>query len=209
MSCALSAIVLAGGQSRRFGQDKRFLRLAGANGPTLLEQTLNRVRGLCAEIVVVLNDPEQWSHLNATLVPDVYPTGGALGGIYSGLQALSADYALVVGCDMPLLNPAVLRLMAEQPRSYDILVPRSDHPTTTRNQLAAEPLHAIYGKPCLGPMQQALEAGQRRIIDIFSTLRVTYLDPEQYRHLDPHGHTFLNVNTREQIAIAQAALGLQ
>src|SRR5919205_2151237 len=91
-----SAIVLAGGLSRRLGQDKRRLRLWGPEQPMLLEHTVSIVARLCPDVVVVLNDPEAWAGLPARLVPDIYPGSGPLGGIYAGLMAASYDYALAV-----------------------------------------------------------------------------------------------------------------
>ncbi len=202
-----SAVVLAGGLSRRMGQDKRRLRLWGAEGPTLLEHTVAVVGALCPDVVVVLNDPEAWTGLKARLVGDVYPDGGALGGIYSGLAACAHEYALVVACDMPLLNPALLAAMLARPRDYDLLVPRSPRPGAARNNLDVEPLHAIYSKACLEPMREALETGRRQIAAFFPAVRVAYLEPEEIARHDPHGHSFLNVNTAEQMAEVERLLG--
>ncbi|MFN8568294.1 MAG: molybdenum cofactor guanylyltransferase [Kouleothrix sp.] len=162
-----SAIVLAGGQSRRLGNDKRRLRLWGAAGPTLLEHTLALLAQLCDDLVVVLNDPEAWPGLPGRLVPDVFADGGALGGIYSGLAAVRHQHALAVACDMPFLSAELLGAMLAHPRDYDVLVPRSAEPGSTRNALGLETLHAIYGTGCLAPMRAALERGQRQIAAFF------------------------------------------
>jgi molybdopterin-guanine dinucleotide biosynthesis protein A len=197
-----SAIVLAGGLSRRMGQDKRRLRLWGPAQPTLLEHTVDIVAQLCGDVVVVLNDPELWAGLPARLVPDVYPEGGALGGIYSGLLAAGHDYALVVACDMPFLNAGLLSAMLARPRDYHALVPRSLDPGTTRNALNVESLHAIYSKACLDPIRTALESGRRQIAAFFPDVRVAYVEPEETRRYDPSGRSFLNINTAEQLAVA-------
>jgi molybdopterin-guanine dinucleotide biosynthesis protein A len=201
-----SAVVVAGGQSRRLGQDKRRLRLWGANGPTLLEHTIGLVGSLCREVVVVLNDPAEWPELAVQSVGDVYADGGALGGIYAGLQAVRNDYALVVACDMPLLNAALLAAMLARPRDYDALVPRSPRPGAARNTLDVEPLHAIYSRRCLAPMQAALESGRRQIAAFFPDIRVAYVEPDEIRRYDSEGLSFLNVNTVEQMADAQQRL---
>jgi molybdenum cofactor guanylyltransferase len=99
---AASRLVLAGGLSRRLGQDKRRLRLWGVAGPPLLEHTVDIVGRLCQDVVVVLNDPLEWARLPARLVPDTYPEDGALGGIYSGLLAAHNDYAPAVACALQL-----------------------------------------------------------------------------------------------------------
>jgi molybdopterin-guanine dinucleotide biosynthesis protein A len=201
-----SAIVLAGGLSRRLGRDKRGVRLWGAAGPTLLEHTVNLVARLCGDVIVVLNDPEQWPGLPARSVPDIYPDGGSLGGIYSGLLAARHPYALAVACDMPFLNPDLLGAMLARRRDYDVLVPRSLEPGTTRNQLGVESLHAIYGKGCLEPMRATLESGRRQIAAFFSHVRVAYFEPAETQRYDPHGRSFMNVNTPEQMAEAAAWL---
>jgi molybdopterin-guanine dinucleotide biosynthesis protein A len=201
-----SAVILAGGQSRRLGQDKRRLRLWGEDGPTLLERTIATVAGLCDDVVVVLNDPEAWPGLAGRHVPDAYADGGALGGIYSGLLAAAEEHALVVACDMPLLSQALLRALLERPRHYDVLAPRSPSPGATRNSLDLETLHAVYGKGCLGPMRAALEGGRRQIASFFPEVRVAIFEPEETRAHDPRGYSFLNINTVEQMAEAMAAL---
>src|SRR3954447_16105779 len=119
-----SAIVLAGGVSRRLGQDKRRLRLWGSAGPTLLEYVVGIVARLCADVVVVLNDPDAWSTLPARLAPDVYADGGSLGGIYADLLAAEHEYALAVACDMPFLNAGLIGAMLARLRDYDVLAPR-------------------------------------------------------------------------------------
>lgn len=197
-----SAVVLAGGLSRRFGDDKRRLRLWGEDGPTLLEHTVRVVGRLCPDVVAVLNDPAEWPDLAARLIPDAYPDGGALGGIASGLQAARHPYALVVACDMPFLNPALLAALLARPRDYDVLVPRALEAGATRNQLGVESLHAIYGRACLAPMHAALAAGRRQIAVFFPQVRVAYVEPDETRRYDPTGRSFLNVNTPEQLAAA-------
>jgi molybdopterin-guanine dinucleotide biosynthesis protein A len=201
-----SGVVLAGGISRRLGHDKRRLRLWGAQQATLLEHTLGIVAQVCPDTIVVLNDPEDWADLPARLVADRYPDGGALGGIYSGLLAARHDYALVVACDMPFLQADLLAAMLARARDYDVLVPRSLQPGTTRNRLDVESLHAVYSKACLEPMRRALEAGRRQIAAFFPEVRVTFVEPEETRRYDPAGHAFLSINTPEQQAEAERLL---
>jgi molybdopterin-guanine dinucleotide biosynthesis protein A len=194
-----SAIVVAGGLSRRLGQDKRRLRLWGDERPTLLEHTVGVVARLCPDVVVVLNDPEAWAGLPARLVPDMYPGAGPLGGIYAGLMAASYDYALAVACDMPFLSSDLLGAMLARPRDYDVLVPRSLHPGTTRNAFDVESLHAIYSKACLAPIRATIESGRRQIAAFFPQVRVAYVEPEETLRYDREGRSFLNVNTPEQV----------
>lgn len=189
-----TAIIIAGGRSRRFGSDKRRLRLWGAAGPTLLEHTAALAGAVCDETVVVLNDADEWPHLAARTVPDAYPDAGPLSGIWSGLAAATHPYALVVAADMPLLEPELLRWMVAQPRDYDVLAPRSAD-QHTRNRLSAETLHAMYSRACLDPIRLMLEAGQRQVVAFFPAVRVRYVEPELLARLDPGSQAFRNINT--------------
>jgi len=202
-----SAIVIAGGRSSRLGHDKRRLRLWGANGPMLLEHTVRLVARLCPDVVVVLNDPAAWAGLPARLVPDVYPDGGALGGIYSGLLAARHAHALTVAADMPFLSLELLAAMLARPRDYDVLVPRSPRAGAARNALDAETMHAVYGKSCLGPMRDALESGRRQIAAFFPQVRVAFFELDESRRHDPAGRSFMNVNTPAELAEAARLLG--
>ncbi len=193
----ITGVVVAGGQSRRMGQDKRRLRLWGATGPSLLEHTIHTLAQVCSEVVVVLNDEADWPGLPVRTVRDIYLQGGALGGIYSGLAASQTEHALVVAADLPLLSLALLRWMIAQPRDYDVLAPRLDG--KARNKLGVESMHAVYSRACLEPMQRQLEAGNPQVIGFFSAVRVRLIEPETIARLDPSGHAFLNVNTPDDL----------
>lgn len=200
-----SGIVVAGGRSSRLGQDKRRLKLWGESGPTLLQHTIDLVAGLCAEVIVVLNDADEWPQLPARIVGDVYPDGGALGGIYSGLAAASYEHALTVAADMPLLNVDLLRWMLAQPRDYDVLVPQLAA-GRARNRLGVESLHAIYSRRCLEPIARQLDAGNPQVIGFFPEVRVQLIEPPLIAQFDPDGSAFRNVNTPEDLDVVRELL---
>jgi molybdopterin-guanine dinucleotide biosynthesis protein A len=60
-----------------------------------------------------------------------------------------------------------------------------------------EPLHAIYGKACLAPMESVLERGRRQIIAFFDQVRVSYVEKSEIDRYDPSHLSFVNVNTPE------------
>jgi len=202
----ISGVVVAGGRSQRMGHDKRRLQLWGDNGPTLLEHTVALVRGVCDDVVVVLNDPDAWPHLHARIVGDAYRDGGALGGIYSGLHAAQHAHAFVVAADMPLLNTALVQWMIGQPRDYDVLIPSVADSRRARNRLGVESLHAIYSRACLAPMQRQLDAGNPQVIGFFDQVRVRMIDPATLRQFDPDGTAFANVNTPDDVQRVHATI---
>ncbi|WP_129633334.1 molybdenum cofactor guanylyltransferase [Candidatus Oscillochloris fontis] len=196
----LSGIIVAGGRSRRMGWDKRRARLWGPAGPTLLEHTVALLTPLCHEVIVVLNDPQAWPGLAARCVEDYYPGTGVLGGLYTGLRSATCPTALVVAADMPMLNPALLQAMITTCFEGDILIPvaRSD-----TNRSGYEPLHAIYRTQCLPHIQAALTAGSYAIHDLLAQLHLSIFPAAQMDSYDPHGYALRNLNTPDDLAMAE------
>ncbi len=183
------------------GVDKRRLRLWGEGAPTLLEHTCAVLAPLCAELIVVLNDPEAWAGLAARLVTDQLPEAGALGGLYSGLVAAQGEYCLAVGADMPFLSVGLLRAMLDYPKPYRALVPRSAQ--------GIEPLHAIYRRDAQAVLSELLARGERRLSAFVEQIGATVLPPELIAQHDPLGRAFFNLNTPEDVQRARQLLGDQ
>jgi molybdopterin-guanine dinucleotide biosynthesis protein A len=194
---AVSAIVLAGGQSKRLGRDKALLEL---QGQPLVSRTVQKLAALSDDLLVVTSDPSRYIPLGlpARLIPDERPGVGSLMGIYSGLRAARNIHALAVACDMPFLNLPLLRYMVPLASSYDVVIPRLGGLT--------EPLHAIYGKSCLPFMAGLLEQGRRRIIAFFDQVQVRYVEQGEIERFDPRHLSFVNVNTPSEWAKVQELL---
>jgi molybdopterin-guanine dinucleotide biosynthesis protein A len=180
----VSGIVLAGGQSSRLGTDKAFVNV---NGQPLIEHIVAKLTKLSDDVIIVTNSPQKYGHLEAKLVGDIYPGRGALGGIYSGLRTATNAYGLVVACDMPFLDLNLLRYMILLARGHDVVIPRIGELT--------EPLHAIYSKNCLEPIDRLLAQGGLKIIDFFPAVRVRYVEEGEVDIFDPQHLSFFNINT--------------
>ena len=180
--------MLAGGQSRRLGQDKSLLVL---DGQPLLVRTLGRLAALSDDLIVVANDPGRYAHLQlqARLVPDERPGMGSLMGILSGLRVARSPYTLVVACDMPFLNVTLLRHLLSLAPGYDVVIPHLGD--------EVEPLHAVYGRSCLPAIEQILAQGRRRIVAFFDMVRVRHVPQVEIDSFDPEHLSFLNINTPE------------
>lgn len=207
MSNTGAAIILAGGHSTRMGQDKRRLRLWGAQGPNLLEHTVARATAVCPEVLVVLNDPQAWPDLPARLVSDSYPGAGPLGGLASGLAALATDRALLLACDLPLLLPDLLRALCAEPIDGDALVLRRwDEVGGPPQRLLVEPLLAVYHRRCLPLITGCLAQDERRMGAALRQLSVRYLDPAWWTRFDADGRSFLNLNRPTDLSRAAQLL---
>jgi molybdopterin-guanine dinucleotide biosynthesis protein A len=195
----LTVAIMAGGKSSRMGTDKAFVPLLGR---PLIEHILGKVTDLGqAETILVANRPADYAHLGLPLYTDVLPDKGSLGGIYTAITYSQTVYTLVIACDMPFVNPALLRYMdsLRAGDAFDVIVPRVDgYP---------EGLHAMYSQACLLPIRERLDADQLKVLGFYDRVRVRYLDESEYRPFDPNGLSFYNVNTPDELAAAQRLAG--
>lgn len=107
----LKGVVLAGGKSSRFGEDKA---LAVWDGKTLLERAVDLLSSLQLDPVVIANPGRDYSFLNCPVVNDLIPEKGPLGGLYTACTLFSERTLLVLTCDMPLLNQNILTRLINQ-----------------------------------------------------------------------------------------------
>lgn len=190
---SVSAAIMAGGKSRRMGQDKAWIEL---DGEPLIRRVAAVLAEVADEVLVVANEP-RYASLGLPVVPDRYPAGGALGGIATGVAAARHETILVAACDMPFLDAAVWRLLLAARDGADAVVPRIGGEYET--------LHAIYTKACLPEMARALAENRLRVIAFFDALRVRAVEEDALRAVDPTLRAFTNVNTPEELARALGA----
>src|SRR5438105_1342048 len=117
------AAILAGGQSNRMGMDKALLRFR-VGGPTLIEAVVERLAAAgfgSDSLLVVTNSPQNYAFLGLRVVSDDIQGAGPLGGVLTALAHSLHQRVLIVACDMPTLNPSLLRYMAQLPDSADVL----------------------------------------------------------------------------------------
>ena len=184
----ISAIILAGGQSRRMGRDKA---LIDYQGRPIIAHVIDTLRTLSDDVIVVSNRSDLYGPFGARVVADYNPPCGPLGGIAAGLRAAQHELAVVVACDMPFLNVDLLRWLIDLAAGYDAVVPQ------TGNEF--EPLHAVYRRDCYGPIVQRIEHGERRVISFFADVRLRPVPEPEWRALDPAGRSLINLNTPDDV----------
>ena len=192
----LSALILAGGLSKRMGSDKAWLDLGGL---PLIEHVSRRVLPLADELIFSTNTPDRYGpllrrlSLPAHLVTDETPGTGPLAGIASGLRIARHDLVLVLAVDMPFVQVELLSYLAELAADYQAVVPETLDPQS--GELAAEPLHAFYRRSCLATITAHLQAGHRQIVSFLSDVRTRWVLPDEIARFDPDLLSFRNLNT--------------
>jgi molybdopterin-guanine dinucleotide biosynthesis protein A len=184
-----TAIIMAGGGSRRMGTDKSMLLI---NGRPIIENTYEQLRNCFDQILISANDVDKFAFLGLEVVPDKIPEQGPLMGIASALEASNNELNFVVACDIPHINlKYVRRMLAEAVSSKaDIVVPK------TGNQ-KYEPLFAIYRKSSLEAINKILSSEGRKISDVFALCKVKYIELEA---------TLMNLNTMAEFEEFQKRL---
>lgn len=181
---AVTGVILAGGQSTRMGSNKALLPMQGGR---FIETIYRQLCGLFAKVLLVTNQPEQYRFLPCRTVADIYPGLGPLAGLHAGLHQADTATVFAVACDMPHLNSALIRQLAALRCSADVIIPQG--------RQGLEPLHALYHKACLCPMERALIEGRRRIISFFPQVAVHTVSSDQIAAIDPGFTSFRNINT--------------
>ncbi|MBS1197177.1 MAG: fdhD-2 [Proteobacteria bacterium] len=154
---AASAAILAGGQSRRMGQDKSLLPIAGQ---PMIAHIAEALQPLFPELMVSSNSPQQHAFLGLPLVADREAGQGPLRGILSCLEVAKNDLLLVTACDIPQLPLAFMGDMLHLAQDCDLVIPVSA-------EGRHEPLFAVYRKTLIPAARQILAAGGRRIVELF------------------------------------------
>lgn len=183
---ALTAFVLAGGKSTRMGTDKAFLEFSGRS---LLANALELARAVAAEVRVV-GDPARFSAFG-TVVRDVYPDRGPLGGIHAALASSNTELNLMMAADLPLLDVRFLKHLIDIAGTCDALV------TVPSVHGYYEPLCAVYRKEFGRLAGEALAANRNKVDALFSVIPVRVVSDDEFASGGFSPTMFRNVNTPE------------
>lgn len=197
-------IILSGGLSQRFGQDKCFRKLAGK---ALLTRVLDRVATVADEIVVVAGSATQQGVLSqavgqkARVIVDSYGNHSPLIGALTGLENVEAGYALILPCDAPFVSRDIAQLLLDLCEGKSAAIPRWPDGKI-------EPLQAAYNvKLAKEAAQIAYHEGKRDMRAMIDRLRsIRYISTLVLQQYDEKLATFFNINTVEDWKRAEAAL---
>lgn len=194
MAAAFSGIVLAGGEGKRLGADKSLLEFGGR---TLLEITVERLREISSDVVIASGAGPRpgWPQIEARCVEDRVRGRGPLAGLDAGLRAIANEAAVVVACDMPFLNPDLLRHMASVLEGHDAVVPIVDG--------RRHALHGVYSRTCL-PFTEDLLLHGRSMRDLLAAVDTRVLSEREVRAIDPRGLSCFNLNSHHDMETARA-----
>lgn len=185
-----TAIILAGGDSKRMGRDKAALPF---NGETLLQSVIGGVQPLFAQTLVSVR--ELRGDVALPQISDMQADGGPLVALISALEAITTPWAFVVACDMPFVAPALTAHLASLRADHQAVVPKvNEH---------AQPMAAFYARSVLPLLQSSLAGGNKSLTGALKTLDVRYVTAGELVQFDPQLRSFFDLDTPQDVAIAE------
>ncbi len=181
----MTGIILAGGKNTRIAEEKAFIQLEG--GQPLIARIIKVLKALFPEILIVANKREAYRDYDLPVVQDLIKGKGPLGGIFTGLCYSTSDYNFVVGCDMPFIEPSLVKFMVESSEGYDVVIPEIGG--------EVEPLFALYSKSCIAVIFEHLMRDNLKTREILDKLKVKRIGKKEIDRFDPRRLSFFNLNT--------------
>ena len=197
----MSAIILAGGISKRFGQDKGLINLA--KRPLLLH-VLDKLGNISNDIHVVVNSEAQKEKFASLTSRNVHlSVDGAniqtpLAGALTGFKTVQNTYTILLACDTPFIASEILRFLLDISINRDAAIPRWPNGNI-------EPLQAVYhAKKAADAAQNALRNNQLNMRSMISNMKkIRYVSTLVLRQFDPKLMSFFNINTPNDLRNAE------
>ncbi|WP_340694616.1 molybdenum cofactor guanylyltransferase MobA [Hydrogenobacter thermophilus] len=188
--------ILAGGQSRRFGEDKVLFQIKGKR---CIEHVLDALAPVCDRLAVVGKDSNKlFSLRDIEFIYDLIPQQGALVGIYTALKNTKTDRALIVSVDMPLIKSSVAKY----------IIDHFKEPITIyciRDKIY--PLFGVYKNTVYEELESYLRNGKKKVMEFLERVGYHCIREDEILKLDPDLSSFVNMNTKKDLEIILKLMG--
>ncbi len=196
----ISAAILAGGQSRRMGIDKRWVEI---DALPLLARAVHSACAVSDDVVVVTSSPDDGVNRSrhadrdvlsqARVARDLRPGCGPLAGIETALSVARHPTVVVVAVDHPWLHVEVLKLLAARLDESSAMV------AMLGTDRGPQPLVAAYDRRAVAVVTALLDDGERRALALIDALGAEVVRPDAWMQADPSGLTGVDVDTPEAL----------
>lgn len=181
----ITAIILAGGKSKRMGADKALLEI---DGLTLLERSISLCQKVCDDIIIS-SDNEEHAKYGFPIIADEVDNCGPIGGISTCLKHSKTAWNFVISVDAAFVEKEFLTFLISNIGECDLLVPI--------HKRGKEPLIALYNKSCLPAMEEKLQSGDFKMHNLLSSINTKFIDSNQW--LEKYPKLFHNLNRPEDL----------
>lgn len=180
-----TAVILAGGKSSRFGQDKIFYPFNGKPIIQILIDTLKQ-----AGFGIVLSGPvDKLAPFGFEVIEDREPFGGPLQALCGIWEKIAVDKIMLLAADMPFVTIPVLNALWTKGQDADGVL------------LETSPLPGVYARSTQKPGMDLLKKKRRDLWALReAALSIEFLTKEELALLDPNSDTLRNINVPEDLA---------
>jgi len=182
----MTGVILMGGKSRRFGQDKV---MATVGDKPLVEHVIEAIAPLMEDIILV--GPARPGMRALKRVDDLIPGLGPMGGIYTALKTVETTFCFVFAADMPAVHTGLVAYMQSLAEEQDVIVPAWSG--------GLEPLHAIYNRRMLSVIEPLVQAHKLRIDRTFDQVVLRKVTEDELRRFGDPQRLFANINTPQDV----------
>lgn len=185
-----TAVILAGGKSRRFGKDKA---LASFGEKSLIEHIYFLLEPLFDEVFIISDNTEKYHCTGARVLPDLHKESGPLGGLHAALSAAEEGYVFITACDMPFISKVLITEMQK--------IIEKSHPeaVVTSHKGFIEPFHAFYSTELIDKIEKRLKSSPCGLLAFLRTISPAIIETKNEQ-------AFVNINTPEDLIINEKLL---
>jgi molybdopterin-guanine dinucleotide biosynthesis protein A len=183
----MDAIILAGGENRRFQSHKA---LAEIKGRKIIEETSELLKKHFTAVYISTNTPELFFYLGLPLIGDIVEQRGPMIGIYSSLISTGAPELFFVACDMPFIKTEVVELIKKKFHGQDAVLPK--------NKGLPQALLGIYSQRVVPALEQRIAQNRMAMWDLLQEIAVQFIPEQEISAVDPEERSFVNINTLEE-----------
>ncbi len=182
----VAAIILAGGNSSRMGEDKGLLEL---NGSPMIGHVINTLKDIADDILIVSNN-EAYQQFGLPVYSDIIPNKGPIGGIYTGLVKSNTEVNIVISCDSPFMTTSFINKLLAHSCAQEVTISSYNgrvHPTI-----------GIYNQSITPTLKQQIDNNEFKLMSTIEKVRhqiIPFSSTDEA--IDPI--IFSNINTQQEL----------
>jgi len=185
MSSVGAAVILAGGENRRYPKLKAFIEI---DGQTIIERSIALLRERFASVMISTNRPEAFFRFGLPMIGDVLLSRGPMCGMHAALKHIGSGAALFIACDMPFVNPKVIDLLCSRHQeAVSATIPVFDG--------RPQPLLGVYSAALVPALESAVLSDRVQLWRFLEAAGAVYLPEDEVKKVDAQGLSFVNINT--------------
>lgn len=202
----ITGIILSGGKSTRMGQNKSLMVI---NGKTVIERVRDLMQSIFPEVILISNDPEEYSFLGLKIYEDVFKGYGPLAGIHSGLLHSSTRKNFIISCDVPLMTAEMIKYLVDYKTDKLITIAKADG--------FIQQLVGVYNRDILVAVKETLMSQLNndernsdqlkrgcKVLSLVNTIGAEIIDTEKLSFYTPD--TYFNMNKQNDFNFVKEKL---